>query len=85
MDAGSDDTDEAFDAFERGLPQRSVLDVERERIAKGHEPNDALLKHGGEMEDRILRAIMRESEELRSRQGSAEILPFPPASEPEGT
>jgi len=79
------DDDEAFDAFERGLPQRSVLDVERERIAKGHEPNDALLKHGGELEDQILCAITRESEELRSRQGSAEILPFPPASKPEGT
>ncbi len=74
-----DENDAAFEAFERGLPQRSVLDVERERIAKGHEPNDALLKHGGNIEDEITRRLAREAEDLRAAKRTAEIFAFPSA------
>lgn len=46
-------------AFERGaVPRlRSVLEVERERVVKGHKPDIALEKWGPQIEEEILRDI----------------------------
>jgi hypothetical protein len=76
--------DEAFEAFERSIPARSVLDVEQDRIAKGFPPDEALLKHGGEIEDDIRRALEHEAEALRAAKRPAEILTFPPVKKPDG-
>jgi hypothetical protein len=48
-------------AFERNaVPRlRSVLEVERERVAKGHKPDMALEKWGPEIEEQILRDLKR--------------------------
>jgi hypothetical protein len=70
------DDDEAFRAFERGVRPRSVLDVESERVTKGHPADVALLRHGADLEDEILRILEREGEMPRSIRTSAEILSF---------
>ena len=46
-------------AFERNaVPRvRSALEVERDRVAKGHTPDIALEKWGPEIEDQILRDL----------------------------
>jgi len=80
---GMQEDDEAFAAFERSMGRaRSVLDVERERVAKGCPPDEALLKHGGEIEDDILRTLEREAERLRAANRPAVILEFPSAQKP---
>ena len=72
------DDDEAFEAFEHSIGRaRSVLESEQERAAKGYPPDKALLKHGGEIEEEILRTLEREAEGLRRAREPADILPFP--------
>jgi hypothetical protein len=79
------DDDEAFEAFERTVRARSVLDVEQERMSRGYSTDVALLKHGGDLEDEILRMLEREGEILReSHQKAAEMLNFPTAKKPDG-
>jgi len=78
------DDDEAFKAFERGIRPRSVLESENDRVAKGYPPDEALLKHGGEIEDEITRRLAHEAEALRSSKRPAVILEFPPTQKPGG-
>ncbi len=73
------DEDEAFKAYEHSLRTRSVLDVEHERIAKGHRPDDALLKHGAEIENEILRTL------AHAAKPPAVILDFPSRHKSGGT
>jgi hypothetical protein len=57
---GNFDEEAAMDtAFERNAAPRprSVLDVERERVAKGHRRDIALEKWGSEIEEEILRDL----------------------------
>jgi hypothetical protein len=49
--------DEAFEAVERGMRARSVLEVEDEQIAHGRPADEALLKHGAALEEEIFRAL----------------------------
>jgi hypothetical protein len=46
-------------AFERSQVARvrSAIEVERERVAKGHKPDIALEKWGSEIEERILQDL----------------------------
>jgi hypothetical protein len=78
------DQDDAFDAFERSLRPRTVVEAEQERIAKGHPPDEALLKHGGEIEDELLRAMAHDAERLSRVRDPAAILPFPSMKKKDG-
>ncbi len=78
------DDDEAFTAFERTMRPRSVLEAEQARAAKGHPPDEALLKHGGGIEEHIVRTLAREAEALRAGPASAEILVFPATPKTDG-
>jgi len=76
--ADDDDLDDAFAAYERSRSRvRSVLEVEEERITRDHPADEALQKHGGAIEEEILRALERDAEALRFANRSAEILAFP--------
>ncbi len=78
MQDDDDDLDDAFSAFERGRSRvRPVLEVERERIARGYRADYALQAHGRALEQEMLRVLEYEAETLRSTQHSADILSFP--------
>jgi hypothetical protein len=73
MDDGEDDL--AFEAYERSPPRmRSLLEAERERIAKGHTPDIALQMRGADIELEILRSLERGADGLVRQ---AEILVLP--------
>lgn len=80
-----DEDDQAFAAYERSQPTRSVVESEHERIARGYPADEALLKHGGELEEKILRMLARHAGELQPSHRQAEILPFHPANKPGDT
>lgn len=78
------DDDEAFAAFERSMSRtRSVLGAEQERADKGYPPDEALLKHGGEIEDEITRTLALAAKEHSSANRPAVILEFPTKQTPD--
>jgi len=79
------DDDESFAAFERSMSRtRSVLEAEHERAAKGYPPDEALLKHGAEIEDEITRTLAPAAEKRSSANRRALILPFKIEAEERG-
>jgi hypothetical protein len=60
------------EAFERTVRARSVLDVEQERMSRGHSANVALLKHGAYLEEEIRRMLECEEEILLANRRSAD-------------